>query len=213
MAVDFVRMKKRLRQSLSRPVGWAIRNRKFFAAPLKHSAYIDVGCASNFHEDFYHIDYVWRPGLDLCWDVTRGLPFPNEVVSGIFTEHCIEHIAFDDFLNLAREFHRVLMPNGRLRIIVPDGELYVRRYLQKDSMPLGQDNVISGVYTPFMSINRVFYGHGHLFIYDFETLCAVLARAGFRAIERTSFRQGRHSHLLIDSELRAAESLYVEATK
>jgi predicted SAM-dependent methyltransferase len=212
MPRDVLRVKKRLRQSLSKPIGWAIRNRKIFVKPPKHGVCIDVGCGPNMHADFYNIDYLWRPGLDLCWDVRRGLPFADAVIGGIFTEHCVEHIAFDAFLALAREFRRVLAPGGTARIIVPDGELYARTFLENAPMPYAQDATIAGIYTPFMSINRVFYGHGHHFIYDFETMRTVLAYAGFRAIEKVSFRQGRDARLLIDSEWRAVESLYVEAT-
>lgn len=100
-----------------------------------------------------------------------------------------------------------------MRIIVPDGELYARHYLQKKPMPYGQDDMIAGIYTPFMSVNRIFYDHGHRFIYDFETLHTILAGTGFRAIEKSACRQGRDPRLLIDTESRAVEALYVEATK
>jgi predicted SAM-dependent methyltransferase len=216
---DFSQTKIRLGRPLSSyakiqmTIAWALRNRKVFATLPKHGAYIDIGCGPNRADAFYSIDYCWRPGLDLCWDVTRGLPFAAEFVRGIFTEHCVEHITYNDFVNLAREFHRVLLPGGTARIIVPDGELYVRQYLEGGPIPYGQDDMVSGIYTPFMSVNRIFYEHGHRFIYDFETLHAILTRIGFRNVERSAFRQGRDPRLLIDAENRAIESLYVEATK
>jgi predicted SAM-dependent methyltransferase len=219
MAFDFTHTNFRFVRPLSsyhkvqQAIGWAIRNKKIFATLPKHGAYIDVGSGPNMHDDFYNIDYSWRPGLDLCWDITRGLPFTEEFVGGIFTEHCVEHITYSDFLKLAGEFHRVLISGSTVRIIVPDGELYARNYLQKEAMPYGQDDMLSGIYTPFMSVNRIFYNHGHRFIYDFETLYAILARTGFRTIEKSAFRQGRDARLLIDTEGRAVESLYVEATK
>jgi predicted SAM-dependent methyltransferase len=219
MAFDFTRTKSRLGRPLSsyhrvqQTIGWIVRNKKVFATLPKHGAYIDVGSGPNMHDDFYSIDYSWRPGLDLCWDITRGLPFTEEFVGGIFTEHCVEHITYKNFLKLASEFHRVLISGCTVRIIVPDGELYARHYLQKEAMPYEQDDMLSEIYTPFMSVNRIFYNHGHRFIYDFETLHAILARTGFRTIERSAFRQGRDPRLLIDTEGRAVESLYVEATK
>jgi hypothetical protein len=51
-------------------------------------------------------------------------------------------------------------------------------------------------------------------MYDYETLSLWLREAGFSSVVRVSFRQGRGpSELLIDSEKRAFESLYVEATR
>src|ERR1700683_3619277 len=219
MQLDFTHTKIGLGRPLSsyskvqQAIGLAIRNRTTFATLPKHGAYIDVGCGPNIHNDFYNIDYSWRPGIDLCWDITRGLPFAKESIGGIFTEHCVVHIKCIDFLELACEFYRVLMSGGTVRIIVPDGELYARHYLQKEPMPYGKDDMISGIYTRFMSVNRIFYKRGHRFIYDFETLHTILARIGFRAIEQSAFRQGRDPRLLVDTESRAVESLYVEATK
>jgi hypothetical protein len=42
-----------------------------------------------------NLDYHWRPGIDICCDITRGLPLPDTYVRGIFSEHCIEHISFE----------------------------------------------------------------------------------------------------------------------
>ena len=50
-------------------------------------------------------------------------------------------------------------------------------------------------------------------MYDFETFKYMLEEAGFNDIKKETFRNGRNSKLLVDSELRRDESLYVEATK
>jgi predicted SAM-dependent methyltransferase len=191
-----------------------MRNHRLFQRKAESGAYVDIGCGPNFHPGFYHIDYAWRPGLDLCWDITKGLPLVSDSVGGIFTEHCVEHIRFPAFVQLAAEFYRVLMVGRRVRVIVPDGELYVRRYLQGGPMPYEtEDQMECPIYTPIMSVNRIFYDHGHRFIYDFETIRAVLAAAGFKDIENRRIGEGSDRTLLIDSEAREQESLYVEAQK
>jgi predicted SAM-dependent methyltransferase len=219
MAIGFSRPKIRVGRPLlsyakiQAAIGWVIRNKAAFAKMPKRGAYIDVGCGPNIRSDFYNIDYSWLPGIDLCWDITHPLPFASESVGGIFTEHCVEHIEYSDFLKLAGELYRALMPGGTVRIVVPDGELYARCYLQNEPMLYADCDKGSGIYMPFMSMNRIFYSYGHRFIYDFETLRAVLTHLGFRNIARTAFGQGRDRRLLIDSEARAIESIYVEATK
>lgn len=191
-----------------------IRNRKVFAARSTNGAYLNIGCGQYPAAGFFNIDYAWRPGINLCWDITRGLPIQSATIAGIFTEHCIEHIGFNQFRELAKEFYRVLHPGGVARIIVPDGELYVRRYLGAEPLPYADcDTNANGIYTPFMSVNRIFYDHGHRFIYDFETLALVLRRAGFQEVDRCSFAIGREPRLLIDTPARAVESLYVEALR
>ena len=64
-----------------------------------------------------------------------------------------------------------------------------------------------------MSVNRIFRGHGHLFIYDFDTLAKMLHKHGFQDVRKEQFLRGRDPRLLIDMEWRAVESLYVEASK
>jgi predicted SAM-dependent methyltransferase len=135
-------------------------------------------------------------------DVTKGLPFPDGRFAGIFTEHCIEHLPLDAVHALFRECHRVLAPGGTIRIIVPDGELYLRRYLDlaqhqaSPPIPYAEEDSFDGLYTPIMSVNRIFSGSGHRFIQDFETLQLLLTRNGFEDVTRESFGTGRDRTLL-----------------
>jgi predicted SAM-dependent methyltransferase len=195
-------------------IGSVIRNHQLFQRKAEPGAYVDIGCGPNLHAGYYHIDYAWRPGLDLCWDIIKGLPLATGSVGGIFTEHCVEHIPFSAFVQLAAEFYRVLMAGRRVRIVVPDGALYFRRYLQGGPMPYEtEDKLACRIYTPIMSVNRILYDHGHRFIYDFQTMRAVLAAAGFEDIEHRRIGEGKDRRLLIDSVAREQESLYVEAQK
>jgi predicted SAM-dependent methyltransferase len=190
-----------------------LRNRRLFAGQPDDGAYLNVGSGQNLAAGYCNLDYRWWPGVDICWDIRRGLPIRDDSIAAIFTEHCIEHIELASFLRVAREFHRVLKPRGLVRIVVPDGELYFHNYRTGAPMPYGNQDAIDGLYTPMMSINRIFRGFGHLFIYDFETLKAVLERVGFGEIERRSFGVTADPRLCIDSPSRAVESLYLEARK
>jgi hypothetical protein len=67
--------------------------------------------------------------------------------------------------------------------------------------------------TPMMSVNRIFQEFTHMFIYDEATMRLVMQQAGFVDIKRSSFMKGRDPKLLLDSEVRAVESLYMEASK
>ena len=64
-----------------------------------------------------------------------------------------------------------------------------------------------------MRVNRIFREHGHLFIYDFDTMRQLMERNGFVSIKKETYRSGRLPALLRDTEHRAHESLYVEASK
>lgn len=191
-----------------------IRNKRFQLkrCDLKE-VYCNVGCGLNILPDFLNINYQWVPGVDLCWDITKGLPFANESVEGIFIEHCLEHFSINESEKLLWELHRILKKRRIIRVVVPDGELYANLYVRSKSdksvrFPYSKD---SDDKTPMFYLNAAFSEYGHQFTYDEETLSKLLLMAGFTEIRRESFMKGRDKKLLIDQEHRKCESLYMEA--
>jgi len=205
--------------------GWAVRNRSFQLRRerIRGLRYLDIGCGRNTHAGFINLDYLWHPEVDVCWDIAGGLPFADGSMQGIFTEHCLEHFPLPNALDILRECRRVLAPSGTLRMVVPDGELYLQTYNRQMAgdlsavFPFQAQEAFGGISAPILSVNRVFYqdrhsAYGHCFIYDFFFLQQLLQRCGFASVARRSFRAGADPTLLIDSESRAVESLYVEAS-
>jgi predicted SAM-dependent methyltransferase len=205
-------------------IGAVIRNRRFQlrAAHVRSARYLDVGCGPNTHQGFINLDYLWHPGVDVCWDIRRGLPFADGSLQGVFSEHCLEHFPLADGIGLLREIRRVLTPRGIARLVVPDGELYLRTYARQlagapgDRFPYQEQDAAGALWTPMVSVNRIFYQDreslfGHRTIFDFQLLRAALFQAGFAGVERRSHGLGADPRLLIDTPSRAVESLYVEA--
>jgi len=198
--------------------GWFLRNRRFQAGRphLRGIDYLHAGCGPQVVPGFINLDYRWTSGIDIVWDLSRPLPFPDNRFKGIFTEHCLEHFDLPDLQAVLSELLRVLQPGGVLRIVVPCLETHARLYLAGRSET---DDV------PAARINQVFYaGHahrrrsgwthdGHHFMHDHASLAACLRSAGFAVVRRTGFGQGSDTQLLIDRPDRAWESLYVEAAK
>ena len=78
---------------VQRLLGNLLRNRAFQAnsAKLNGREYLDLGCGPCPKPGFVNLDYRWRPGVDVVWDILRPLPFPSDRFAGVFTEHCLEH--------------------------------------------------------------------------------------------------------------------------
>jgi len=175
---------------------------------------LNVGCGPNAFPEFINLDYWWTPIVDICWDITKKpYPLASESLEGIYSEHCLEHIGYEDMRKNLREFYRMLKPGGVLRIVTPDGEIYMDIYHKrktggKELMPYEE-----GYITPMARINGLFRNHGHKFIHDFDTLKTLLEEAGFKSVRKCSYRVGSDQRLLIDLEIRADESLYVEGIK
>ena len=196
-----------------------------YARVRDEKRYLNVGPGANIDARFVNIDWTWRPGIDVCLDIANGIKFPEARFDGIYTEHCLEHISFAQSVDVAKDFYRMLTPGGRLRIIVPDGGLYLDLYhawKTGDRTPFpyvdpqGQRDLEEDSrfgFTPMMAVNRIFRGYEHRFAWDFETFEKLLGHVGFKDIRKVSFREGGDPVLLIDSETRRPQSLYVECVK
>jgi SAM-dependent methyltransferase len=205
-------------------IGSCIRNSRWQIRSSRFSAlqYLDLGCGPNTHDNFINLDYNWHPKIDLCWDVSRGIPLPDQSLRGVYTEHCLEYFPLPVAESVIREIHRILMPGGRVRIVVPDAEIYLTRYtdrlrhLSDALLPFERECAHGGIVEPILAVNRIFYQDrdqrsGHSFIYDFNFLSRLLLHCGFSKTIRASFMQGGDNNLLIDTQSRVLESLYIEA--
>jgi predicted SAM-dependent methyltransferase len=193
-----------------------IRNHGMFFSKkrINNLDYLNVGCGDNTPENFINLDYSWSQKIDICMDITkRRYPVKSNALKGIYTEHCIEHITLQNFEQNVKEFYRMLKPGGILRIITPDGAIYFDIYERRKRGENVKMPYEEGFITPMARINGIFRNHGHKFIFDFETVQIVLEKSGFKNIKKESFKSGKDSNLLLDTEYRAFESLYVECEK
>jgi len=218
MPLSTINLKRPLNSYAKVQIVWGdlIRGKRQFInrKRIEGKKLLNVGCGPFPKPEFINLDYGWKPEIDICWDITKQkYPLKGESVEGIYTEHCLEHIPFEKCMENLHEFYRLLKPNGTIRIVVPDGEIYFDLYQQKKTnknvqMPYGENES-----TAMISINRIFRGNDHMFIYDFETLSALLSKAGFKQVVKQKYRIGRDERLLIDRPEREVESLYIEGVK
>ncbi len=141
----------------------------------------------------------------LRWlDVSRGFRFPDHSFEAVYCSHLLEHLHADVAERCLREVHRVLMPGGVVRVVVPDLDAIVAAYDASDP-----DRFLWGIYQ----------GRGvrdkrsarHWWHYNAVSLQALLVRVGFIDVVRCEFRQGRCPDL---ERIETREwSLFMEATK
>ena len=62
-------------------------------------------------------------------DLSRGIPLPDASCKAVYSSHLLEHIDHDIVGSFMKEVHRVLMPGGINRIVVPDLERLGSVYL------------------------------------------------------------------------------------
>ncbi len=88
--------------------------------PINGPLRLHIG-GQNPHPDWKIFDVRPGPGVDFVGHCTDLSEFFDGSVSEIYASHVIEHLGFKRELPTAlREFNRVLVPGGILRVSVPD---------------------------------------------------------------------------------------------
>jgi predicted SAM-dependent methyltransferase len=101
---------------------------------------LNLGCGSRFHPEWVNLDLQPAEPSIQRWDLQEELPFPNCTFDVVYHSHVLEHFSKADGLRLLQRCHRVLQPNGILRIAVPDLEQIARLYLEALEKSLAGDS-------------------------------------------------------------------------
>jgi predicted SAM-dependent methyltransferase len=173
---------------------------------------LNIACGPNVKPGWVNVDLL--PAADLHLDLREPLPFPDNSVSIIYSEHFFEHLEFpDEAERFLAESLRVLARGGVFSVGVPDTEWPLRAYVTGDDsyFRLARDEMKwhpAWCDTRLHQINFHFrQGQEHKYAYDYETLESVLKKAGFVSVTRREFDPS------LDSESRKIGTLYAEGRK
>ncbi len=151
----------------------------------------------------------------LVLDMRKKLPFENNSVVSIYSEHFMEHLPFRivrDFL--IPECLRILSPGGFIRMGVPDGEVFIKRYHLRNAN--NSPNVTSNPMPEMMNINDIAHGGGHFYLYDYEVLEKIFKEAGFKNLRKCGSFETHVSYfenLDQDDEWRIKNTVFIEGQK
>jgi len=177
-------------------------------SPLK----LNVGCGRVKLEGWVNIDIDY--GADLIIDIRKGLPFYDDSVDFIYTEHVLEHFNFKVGGKILKEFYRCLKKGGYVRIAMPDLDYVLFKYNSQDWRE--QDWLTWPEYkfikTKGQMINVSFRYWGHKYLYNEEDLKNQLIEAGFQKIIRCKIQESGHTELC-NLETRKDSKLIIEAKK
>ena len=137
-------------------------------------------------------------------DLSRRFPFADGSVAAIYSSHVFEHLHVDVAEAALAECHRVLAPGGVVRVVVPDLDDIVAGY-----DPAAADDFVFGIFQG--RTERDNRWARHWWHYNAASLGARLTGAGFAAVRRCGFREGRCPDL---ERIETREwSLFMEATR
>lgn len=171
--------------------------------------YINLGLGKTPRPSFVSIER--KPGSDIQYDASEGLAFPDASADGLYCVHFLELLSQSGGLSFLRECRRVLKTTGILRIVVPDLDDIVQRYLSakghgdggmlKPEWPWIQDRC--------EMLNIEMREHGQQWLYNEDALRLAAQRAGLTSLGRF---QGGDSSIdgLSGLETHDASSLIME---
>lgn len=154
-------------------------------------------------------------------NIAYGLPIAENSCAGIYCSHVLEHLAMDEFRVALKETFRILKPGGIFRLVLPDLEHEVAKYI-KDATPDAAINFMHA--TSLGKIERPrgikglvleFLGNSqHLTMWDYKTIANELNKAGFVDIRRASFADSKDSKFSeVEDITRWENALGVECCK
>lgn len=138
-------------------------------------------------KEFLNVDIVPLPQVDLVFDIRKRFPFENGVIAEIFSAATLEHFRKPDNLHILKEFHRVLMPGGRLRVCTPDIEAIARALLEGEDL----DRVNQHFFGKYKSDQTEDYDL-HRWMFPAGAMIQTLQDIGFTNVRRIPNDLGQH---------------------
>lgn len=138
--------------------------------------------------------HAWSSDIHIH-DLRRPLPWSDGTVQTIYSSHSLEHLTLEAGQRLLRECHRVLQPDGIIRIVVPDLSHFVDLYRKGDIQSVDFLDRLS-VFAEMPGDGRLkkllapYVRFPHKCMYDSNGLISELTAAGFNAADRPAFDSG-----------------------
>ena len=145
---------------------------------------IQFGCGDDFLKGFLNTDLLGKIPVN----ITKKLPFQNETVDLIYSNHTVEHIYHKQFKCFLKESYRIIKPGGIHVISTPSIERITKSVYFDDKakkMLLNCDSYKndSGEIDSATLINIIMHmRHMHKFLYDFECINRLAKKQGFKKV-------------------------------
>ena len=97
---------------------------------MNNNLFLNLGCGTTFHKDWHNVDFVSTSKHVQQYNLLKGIPCATESKLVVYHSHVLEHFTKSDAENFIKECHRVLQPNGIIRIAIPDLEQIALNYIK-----------------------------------------------------------------------------------
>lgn len=202
---------KLTRRKILSPVRIYISNKKKIKKYLKQDLLkLEIG-SSIKKRGWITIDF--KKSADLQLNLTKILPFPNNSITEIHSEHFFEHLTLEEIKFCLKECFRVLKTGGEISFGVPDFERACKTYLLDENEFYKEKFWLSPVpnwcKSKLDELNFLIYAHGHhKFMFDKENGIQRLKEAGFKNCRIREYDSQKDSEQYNPKKGNGQESLY-----
>ena len=78
---------------------------------------VDLGCGQSKHDGCVGIDRESLPGVDIVYDINRGIPLERNCAEFVMASHVLQYV--DDWLATMREIYRICKHKAIVCVVVP----------------------------------------------------------------------------------------------
>ncbi len=170
---------------------------------------LNIGCHKRYLNGWINADIRKVKPLDIVLDARYNLPFKNNSLDFIYSEHFIEHLTYEEGEFFFKECHRTLKPSG----IVRTATICLDGMIQKYNNSWDDQNWLKNypeIKTSGQMLNACFYKWHHKHVYNILDLLKI--QTVFHSKHRYSIGDSDTSFLK-DLEHRAESLLITEAQK
>lgn len=108
-----------------------IINRALIDSPPAEGLRINLGCGHVSLPGYINVDFRALPDVDVVSDID-SLPFEDSSINEIYSAHVLEHLPQQRLKRLLPYWRSLLVPGGRFRAVVPDGEAMLAQHASGD---------------------------------------------------------------------------------
>lgn len=137
---------------------------------------LHLGCGKRHLQGWHHRDSAEWEHLDSVGPVQDLSEFADDSVEQIYASHVLEYFDRKEAVEVLREWKRVLIPDGILRVAVPDFDALVEIYSKNYQI----DAILGPLFGRMMSDGGMIY---HRTTYNHESLNNLLDEAGFHSVK------------------------------
>lgn len=178
---------------------------------------LHFGCGNDYKSGYLNIDLARK--ADVFLDARNTLPFQEGQIEEIYSSHFLEHLTNHELIAHLKESYRVLKPQGKYRICLPDFRGAIDSYLGDDTQRFEKNKKIFPIRNHFIPeeyvtkldyLDKALHENGQHKIYiDYPRILNILIFCGFDEdkINLSEYKP------CIDNEWRRDYSIYIVATK